>query len=147
MANYEQRKQTRQIIIHCTATCPATLVTVRDIEQWHKERGFVGIGYHFVVARDGTVYPGRPIDTVGAHCKGHNSDSIGVAWIGGLSDSTGQPEDNRTEAQKLALRRFVAFLKGCYPTISEVWGHNHYNPAKVCPCFDANCELCSLVRS
>ena len=73
-----------KIIIQCTATSEGRAVTVDEIRRWHKERGFSDIGYHYVIYLDGSVHEGRPIDKVGAHCKEHNSNSIGIAYVGGL---------------------------------------------------------------
>ena len=70
------------IVIHCSATRAGKNYTAADIDRWHRERGFSMIGYHFVVLRNGTVETGRPLTQPGAHCKGHNSTSIGVCYIG-----------------------------------------------------------------
>ena len=61
------------IIIHCTATAEGRDVSVADIRRWHKARGFVDVGYHYVVYLDGSVHEGRPLAQVGAHCRGHNA--------------------------------------------------------------------------
>ena len=66
------------IIVHCSATPEGRDVSVADIDRWHRERGFDGIGYHYVVYIDGSVHEGRPLNKVGAHCKGHNAHSIGI---------------------------------------------------------------------
>ena len=71
-----------EIIVHCTATPQGRAVSVDDIDRWHRQRGFAGIGYHFVVYLDGTVHTGRPIGLAGAHCKGHNAHSIGICYVG-----------------------------------------------------------------
>ena len=69
-------RKIRKIIVHCTATPAGRSVTVAEIDRWHRQRGFNGIGYHYVVGLDGSVSKGRDEALVGAHCKGHNSDSI-----------------------------------------------------------------------
>ena len=66
------------IIIHCSAVRPYQTSTAAQIDSWHRARGWNGIGYHYVILRDGTVQPGRPEDAVGAHCVGHNAHSIGT---------------------------------------------------------------------
>lgn len=130
-----------EIIVHCTATPQGMAVSVSDIDRWHRQRGFAGIGYHFVVYLDGTVHTGRPIDRAGAHCKGHNAYSIGVCFVGGL-DVQGCPMDTRTPEQKIALHGLMVALKTQYPN-AKVYGHRHF-ANKACPCFDAEKEYADL---
>lgn len=122
-----------QIIIHCSATPEGRNVTVADIDRWHRARGFQGIGYHYVVYLDGTVAAGRDEHRAGAHCRGHNSRSIGVCYIGGC-DAEMRPKDTRTPAQRSALRRLVSELRQRYPG-ATVHGHREF-AAKACPSFD-----------
>ena len=89
-------REIKSIILHCSATPEGKDFTVADITRWHKERGFRTIGYHYVVYRDGTVHKGRPVEQIGAHCEGHNKDSIGVCYIGGLMTDGKTPKDTRT---------------------------------------------------
>ena len=109
--------------------------TVEDIRRWHRERGFNDCGYHFVIRIDGAIDIGRPIETVGAHCMGHNSSSIGIAYVGGL-DEHGRPKDTRTAAQKVSLSFLVQLLRKAYPE-SKVYGHYAFSN-KACPCFDVS---------
>ena len=81
---------------------------------------------------DGSVHAGRPVEEVGAHCPGHNAQSIGIAYVGGL-DADGHAADTRTEAQRLALLQLVRDLIEEYPIIS-IHGHNEY-ANRACPCF------------
>ena len=76
-----------EIIVHCAATPEGKDFTVAQIRQWHLERGFKDIGYHWVIYRDGSVHAGRSESISGAHCTGHNSNSIGVCYIGGCSSA------------------------------------------------------------
>ncbi len=126
-----------EIIIHCTATPAGREVTVEDIRRWHLARGFADVGYHYVVALDGTVMAGRPESQPGAHCLGHNARSIGVCYVGGL-DVQGRPADTRTERQRQALRALVRQLRRRFPAAS-VHGHNEF-ARKACPCFDVQKE-------
>lgn len=126
-----------ELIIHCSATRPDQECTVSDIDRWHRERGFSGIGYHYVIYRDGTVVSGRPLCRQGAHCTGHNANSVGICYVGGL-DSRGRAADTRTPAQKAALLKLLRRLKSEYPG-STVHGHSEF-AAKECPCFDAAYE-------
>ena len=95
------------IIVHCAATPEGKDFTTEDIDRWHRQQGFSPIGYHFVVYRDGSVHTGRPIEQVGAHCRGRNSTSIGVCYIGGLSADGKRPKDTRTDNQKKALKALI----------------------------------------
>jgi hypothetical protein len=136
------------IILHASATPPDWMAgkgaqAKRDeIDRWHRERGWKGIGYHFVVDRDGAVAKGRHINTTGAHVKGHNATSIGVCIVGGRwpdgqwgvrSDSF---EDHFTPEQDRAVRALIEDLCERYPQIRHIKGHNDYTDAKGCPCFD-----------
>lgn len=128
----------RYIIVHCTATPAGREVTVADIDSWHRARGFAGIGYHYVVGLDGSVTRGRDERIAGAHCKGHNSDSIGVVYVGGMTADMKRAADTRTDAQREGLRRIIAELRERYPG-AEVRSHYEF-AAKACPCFDAHKE-------
>ena len=131
------------IIIHCSAVRPDQQSSVAQIDSWHRERGFkLGIGYHYVVRRDGQVEPGRPEFLVGAHCLNHNSHSIGVCYEGGLN-IRGQPADTRTEAQKQAMRQLLEELHRRYPRALIV-GHRDLTHDRDCPCFDAVREFADL---
>ena len=134
-------RQITEIIIHCSATPIGKNYTVEDIDKWHKAKGWKGIGYHYVIYLDGSVHKGRPEEEIGAHCKGHNSNSIGICYIGGL-DEFGEPEDTRTDKQKVALIVLLKALKAKYPD-ATIHGHREF-AAKACPCFDAKEEYKSL---
>lgn len=130
-------RKINEIIVHCTATPEGREVTVQDIDRWHRQRGWKGIGYHYVVYLDGSIKGGRPEETTGAHCTGHNAGSIGVVYVGG-TDKEGRSKDTRTEAQKKALRSLLKHLKTKYPN-AKIAGHRDY-AAKDCPCFNAREE-------
>lgn len=132
------------IIVHCSATPEGKDFTVEQIDQWHRLRGFRCIGYHFVIYRDGSIHKGRPIEQVGAHCKGYNAHSIGICYIGGCTSDGKTPKDTRTEAQRLALIALVRELKASYPS-ATVHGHNQF-ANKACPSFNVHSDpdLCAL---
>ena len=135
------------IIVHCSATKAGQDFTATDIDRWHRERGFNGIGYHYVVRLDGKLEKGRDVSLAGAHCKGWNERSVGICYIGGL-DANGRPADTRTNAQKRVLYQIIMDLQWEY-NILQVLGHRDTSPdlngdgviepyeyVKVCPCFD-----------
>ena len=135
------------IIVHCSATKAGQDFTATDIDRWHRERGFNGIGYHYVIRLDGKLEKGRDVALAGAHCKGWNERSIGICYIGGLDDN-GRPADTRTNAQKRVLYQIIMDLQREY-NILQVLGHRDTSPdlngdgviepyeyVKACPCFD-----------
>lgn len=145
----------KYIVIHATATVEGKNFRAKDIDRWHKSRGWRGIGYHYVVGLDGTIEKGRPDWRIGAHVKGNNRNSIGVVYIGGLSKQKA-PKDTRTPAQKQALRYLLKSLKKKYPE-AEIVGHRDFSPdlngngiiepfeyLKHCPCYDAKQEYKQL---
>lgn len=150
-------RQINKIIIHCSASREGRSLTVADIDKMHRARGWNGIGYHYIVYIDGSVHVGRVVEKAGAHVAGHNADSIGICYVGGL-DGSGNPRDTRTEAQKAAIRELVNELCRKYPNVVEVKGHRDYSPdlngngviepfewLKACPCFDVQSEFTSFL--
>lgn len=127
-----------EIIIHCSATKKGMDYTVSDIDRWHRAQGYRKIGYHFVIYRDGSIHVGRSKSEVGAHCIGHNSISIGICYVGGLS-ADGKPKDTRTPQQKDSLLALIEQLKEEFPGVS-IHGHNEF-ANKACPCFRVPEEL------
>jgi len=126
-----------EIIIHCSATKEGKPFYAKDIDKWHKARGWKGIGYHYVVDLDGKIEKGRSEDQIGSHCVGHNKNSIGICYIGGL-DKDGNPKDTRTKEQKEALWNLLRQLLCKYPK-ATIHGHNEFS-TKACPCFDVQKE-------
>lgn len=140
-----------EIIIHCSDSPEGRNDKAEDIRKWHKQRGFSDIGYHYVIDLDGTVEQGRPIEQAGAHCTGHNSNSIGICYIGGAYWRDGvnakgkpikgkdgkavlMPKDTRTTLQRMAMKELVAQLREQFPH-ATVHGHREF-ANKACPCFD-----------
>ena len=130
-----------KIIIHCSATPEGRKVTVDEIRQWHLQRGWKDIGYHYVIYLDGTIHKGRPESVIGAHCSGYNKNSIGICYIGGC-DKNMQPKDTRTVGQKRALIEILRRLKRDYPN-ATLHGHNEF-AKKACPSFNVKEEYKNL---
>jgi N-acetylmuramoyl-L-alanine amidase len=112
------------IVVHYSATYPDQRVDVSVIDQWHRQRGFSGCGYHWVVLRDGTVQPGRPESVVGAHVRGRNTGTIGICWTGGLDRATGPNKGvwNPTPEQERALVKLIREVLARHPG-ARVVGH------------------------
>ena len=141
--NLSVNKRTiKELIVHCSATPEGKDYSVDTIRQWHLQRGFSDIGYHYVIYLDGSINKGRDESKVGAHCEGHNTNSIGVCYVGGLTADGTKPKDTRTEAQKKSLISLLKELKYKYPQ-AKIYPHYKY-ANKACPCFDAEKEYKSL---
>jgi N-acetylmuramoyl-L-alanine amidase len=113
----------RGIVIHHSASPLAT--TAADIDRWHRERGWDGIGYHYVVHSDGVVKIGRPIGRIGAHAKtgaklNRNLTHIGICLVG---------YDDFTEAQLVNLNELLAILVRDY-AITSIERHHENCPGK-----------------
>ena len=83
--NFTRRSKTDEVILH---HAEASSATVWDINQWHLANGWVGIGYHYYIRKDGSIYRGRPEWAVGAHATGHNDRSIGICCEGAYMTET-----------------------------------------------------------
>ena len=116
-----KRPSTDYIILHHRAGSG----DVDSIHAGHLTQGWVGIGYHFYIRKDGSVYNGRPIDTIGAHCTGKNGYSVGVCFEGNFEHET------ITEAQLAAGKELITYLKGLYPK-AEIKRHKDFQ-STACP--------------
>lgn len=143
------------IAVHCSATIEGRDHRASDLRAWHKAQGWRDIGYHFVVDLDGKIEVGRPLASVGSHVLGHNANSIGIVYIGGLGKDA-KAKDTRTPEQKASLVELLRVLKARWPR-AIVKGHRDYSPdldgdgiierhewMKECPCFDAMREYAKL---
>ena len=116
-----KRSRTQQIILHHAVMNGG----VEDIHRVHLNQGYSGIGYHYYVRKDGSIYEGRPSNTIGAHASGSNSNSIGICFEGNFEN------EYMSDAQKNAGKELVAYLKDLYK-ISVVKKHCDVN-ATACP--------------
>lgn len=137
------RTSTDYIVVHCAATPAKMDVDIADIDRWHKERGFLGVGYHFFIKRDGTRQTGRPINEVGAHVTGYNHKSVGLCMAGGLAPDVKTPENNFTDAQWATLLLTLRELRADYPA-AKIVGHYQLDSGKACPSFDVPKYLSTL---
>ena len=124
------------LVVHCSASKPSMFVDAAVIDRWHRARGFLKIGYHYVILRDGSVQKGRQDTEIGAHVEGHNTGSLGICLVGGLNDKTDKPENNFTPEQFSALSKLINQLLTVHPK-AIVQGHRDFPDVhKACPCFD-----------
>jgi len=110
-------------------------IGAKEIDRWHRQRGWLGIGYHYVIRRDGTIEKGRPEERPGAHAYGYNQTSIGICLVGGLSTRK-RPHNNFTPKQFNSLRDLIKDIFRRYSAVRKVVGHRDLDPGKACPSFD-----------
>lgn len=132
-------REIKKIIVHCSMS---EWGDKDEIDRWHRERGWDEIGYHFVILNgyskstkkfsylnDGLVEEGRTLNKPGAHCKGHNQDSIGICLIG---------KYHFTSRQLLAT--LPQLLYHCMKVFKlepeDIYGHYELNERKTCPNID-----------
>ncbi|MBI3582376.1 MAG: N-acetylmuramoyl-L-alanine amidase [Nitrospinae bacterium] len=144
-------REIKKIIIHCS---DSEFGDAALIDRCHKERGWKGIGYHYVILNgcrnsnspsspfgkggikkeykkedDGLLEIGRPVEVVGAHCEGQNQDSIGICLIG--------KEHFSARQLYVVLPNLLRDLFFGYGIVSgQVYGHYEFNPQKTCPNID-----------
>ena len=136
-------RQIKEIIVHCSATREGQDIPVETIKDWHVNgRGWSDIGYHFYIDIKGDIHKGRDISRIGAHCSGHNRNSIGVCYCGGVEADGRTPKDTRTEEQKQGLLHVLKTLKAMYPA-ATIYSHNEF-ANKACPSFNATNEYKDL---
>ncbi len=141
-------RQINNIVIHCTAGSQKQ--TAADIVRYHRiQLGWKAPGYHYIVERDGHTVCTLAEDRISNGVRGHNGDSINIAYVGGI-DGKGRGTDNRTPQQKEALVRLLRELRTRYPH-ARILGHRDiaskdtngngiidpWERVKECPCFDA----------
>ncbi len=127
------RQSTKFIVIHCSQTRPSMDIGAKEIDRWHRERGWLKIGYHKVIRRNGDIENGRGIDEIAAHCREYNHNSIGICLVGGCAeDNVKKEEDNYTGEQFESLKQLLTELVKNYPE-AKIVGHRDLDKNKFCP--------------
>jgi len=119
----KQPKVITHIVVHHSASHPST--TPEEIEKWHNERGFNGIGYHKVITSDGIIHDARPEDEVPASVKNHNKGTLAVCVTGSFN------RDKPTEFQLISLELLISEWKTKHPA-AKIVGHRELAPT-ICP--------------
>lgn len=125
----ENRERTDAIVVHHVGNSTDADVSAATIHQWHLANGWAGIGYHFVIRKDGTIERGRPQDTVGAHCYQHNQNTLGINLAGNFE--IGDPTDAQVQSA-IALLAELSLTYSLLPTASTIVGHRDLN-STLCP--------------
>lgn len=135
-STYKTNRKIKRIVIHCSFSPQGRGDDAFDIDKWHLQKGWSGIGYHYVVLEDGRIIKGRWVDSPGSHAKGYNNDSIGICRIGGMGKD-GRAVDDTTDAQEKSLAMLSKLLisKSMYDLQPEdVIGHTELPKVnKSCP--------------
>lgn len=117
-----KRNATKYIVIHHCAGNG----TPASIHNSHIKQGWTGIGYHFYVRKDGSIWRGRPISVIGAHCAGHNHESIGICFEGNF-----ETENKIANVQLRAGKALVTYVNGLYPN-AQIKKHKDFG-GTACP--------------
>lgn len=139
------RQSTKFIVLHCSATPASHDVDAKEIDRWHRQKGWLMIGYHFVIKRDGTVQKGRDLNVAGAHVEGMNHCSIGICLVGGMNASNTKPENNFEPVQWTALKALLTEMTTLFPQ-AQIIGHYELQPAKACPSFNVPAFLSAWAK-
>lgn len=116
-----------KIVVHCSDSPHGRGDDAQTIHRWHLERGWSGIGYHFVITESGEIQNGRPLYWQGAHVNGHNRNTIGICLIG---------RESFTDAQFVSLGNLTKGLMATYKLEKkDVVGHGELDKGKTCPNF------------
>ena len=128
-------RQIKKLVVHCSDSDDSLDIGVKQIRSWHtmlppKGNGWSDVGYHYIIRRDGEIERGRQDATKGAHVKGHNSDSLGICWVGRKQISTDQ------------LQNLYSLLQGLMKKyglqVTDIYGHTELDSKKTCPNLDCN---------
>lgn len=143
-----------EVVVHATETFTNKDIGSIEINNMQIELGHDGIGYHYVIRRDGRLQRGRPVNNIGEHASinGHDTFSIGIALVGGLNVSSGDnnPTDYRssqsfTREQFTTLEKFVKSFYRRFPG-GQVFGHNDIDETEFDPYFDVPDYVESVFR-
>lgn len=147
---YRTLDRITEVIFHCADA--GRSVTLEQIHKWHLQLGWAGFAYNFFIDGAATVWIGRPLNRIGAHCKGHNTRSVGIclagtnnpkrAWGGplGFSQDQFQAAVRLTDHLALTLPRFNGLPR-------QIKGHRDYNPHKTCPDFEVKERIVPMVTA
>ncbi len=130
--------QPKWIVIHTAAHAHGGTVydtSATEIDNWHKQNGWNGIGYHYVIRFDGRVEKGREEYMTGAHARGLNSSSIGICFSG-----HGDIQMLTQHQLDTGLKLVQSLIKKYNIPIDNILGHREIgkiagvpDPNKTCP--------------
>ena len=117
----------RRVFLHCSASDNPHHDSVAVIDQWHRENGWSGVGYHFFIRKNGILEQGRDLERTPAAQEGHNVATIAIC-LHGLAPN------GFTAAQFETLRGLCKQIAEAYGGAVSFHGHCEV-AAKSCPVF------------
>lgn len=127
-------RKVKRVFIHCSASDNDAHDDASVIDEWHRQRGFAGIGYHWFIKSNGELQVGRDMNLIPAAQKNHNAETFAVC-LHGLK------KENFTQAQMKTLKALVNHLDMLYKGALTFHGHCEVEPNKTCPVFDYRAVL------
>ena len=132
-------RKINKIIVHCSDTKTNQNFTAKHIKDWHTKpkpngNGWKDIGYHFIINLSGQIELGRDLNESGAHCYGHNADSIGVCFMGGKNPD-GSKWEQPLQMQLEAFESLNDYLWFLFQKQLPIHAHSEFS-SKSCPNFD-----------
>jgi N-acetylmuramoyl-L-alanine amidase len=103
--NWKKLKSVDYIVVHGSETKDDKDIGVEEIRRAHRQKGWLDVGFHFIIRRDGMVERGRPHDVPGAHVRGYNHVSLGICLVG----------QTYTDVQMKELEVLVRDLRKLHP--------------------------------
>ena len=144
-------REVTEVVVHWTETHTNKNIGSEEINKYHIAAGLNGIGYHYVIRRDGSLQRGRPVNLEGQHSPGNNHDerSIGIVFVGGINVPSETPNsENFLSAQSLTRSQVNTFDHFCRATYSvmpgaQIIGHSNIDEDE----FDPGFDVISYVRA
>lgn len=137
-------REVTEVVVHWTETPTNKNIGSEELNKIHLESGLKGIGYHYVIRRDGSLQRGRPINIQGDHAllNNHDERSIGIVFVGGINAPSGTPNlENFVSVQSLTRSQFNTFDHFCRSFYArfpggQILGHNDVDPREYDPGFN-----------
>lgn len=140
----EVTRDITEVVVHWSETPTNKNIGSEELNDIHLEAGLNGIGYHYIIRRDGSLQRGRPVNLQGQHASnnGHDSRSIAIVFIGGINvpSETRNLEDfisvrSLTRSQFNTFDHFCRAFYAVWPG-GQILGHSDIDSLANDPGFD-----------